>query len=164
MLWRCWFCGKKGIPPIKNCKKTEWWGAGMVIYLERGIRSSWCHCHSLSLASVKSRLVLPLWFWLTRVVPDKGPLNGYVRVCVCGPSVSVRCVLMLWMYSAAPPHDRKPVDGTRSHRQRAVQLLPAAPRTLSLHRRRQPWSSLPGVPATASQPPARYHKWIVSTN
>ena len=41
------------------------------------------HCHSLSLASVKSRLVLPFWFRLTRVVPDKGPLNGCVCVCVC---------------------------------------------------------------------------------
>ena len=40
---------------------------------------SWCHCHSLSLASVKSRLVLPFWYQLTRVVPEKGPLNG----CVC---------------------------------------------------------------------------------
>ena len=40
---------------------------------------SWCHCHSLSLASVKSRLVLPFWYRPTRVVPDKGPLNG----CVC---------------------------------------------------------------------------------
>ena len=40
---------------------------------------SWCHCHSLSLASVKSRLVLPFWYWLTRVVLDNGPLN----VCVC---------------------------------------------------------------------------------
>ena len=40
---------------------------------------SWCHCHSLSLASVKSRLVLPFWYRLTRVVLDKRPLNG----CVC---------------------------------------------------------------------------------
>ena len=31
------------------------------------------------LASVKSRLDLPFWYWLTRVVPDKAPLNG----CVC---------------------------------------------------------------------------------
>ena len=36
------------------------------------IRPSWCHCHSLSLASVKSRLVLPFWYRLTWVVPDKG--------------------------------------------------------------------------------------------
>jgi len=42
---------------------------------------SWCHCHSLSLASVKSRLVLPYWYRLTRVVLDKGPLNGCVCVC-----------------------------------------------------------------------------------
>jgi len=37
------------------------------------------HCHSLSLASVKSRLVLPFRYRLTRVFPDKGSLN----VCVC---------------------------------------------------------------------------------
>ena len=43
---------------------------------------SWCHCHSLSLASVKSRLVLPFWYRLTWVVPEKGPLNGCVCVCV----------------------------------------------------------------------------------
>jgi len=29
---------------------------------------SWCHCHSLSLASVKTRLV-HLWYWVTRIVP-----------------------------------------------------------------------------------------------
>ena len=45
------------------------------------IWSSWCHCHSLSLASLKSRLVLPFWYRLTRVVLEKGPLN--VCVCVC---------------------------------------------------------------------------------
>jgi len=39
---------------------------------------SWCHCHSLSLASVKSRVVLPFWYRLTQVVLDKGPLNGCV--------------------------------------------------------------------------------------
>ena len=44
---------------------------------------SGCHCYSLSHASVKSRLVLPFWCRLTRVVPDRGPLNGYVCVCEC---------------------------------------------------------------------------------
>ena len=44
---------------------------------------SWCRCHSPSLASVKSRLVLPFWYWLTWVVLDKGPINGCVCVCVC---------------------------------------------------------------------------------
>jgi len=49
------------------------------------IRPSRCHFHSLSLASVKSRLVLPFWYRLTRVVPEQGPLNGCVCVCVCVP-------------------------------------------------------------------------------
>jgi len=43
------------------------------------LKPSWCHCHTLSLASVKYRLVLPFWYRLTWVVRDKGPLNG----CVC---------------------------------------------------------------------------------
>ena len=53
----------------------------MVICLERCAdlhTAQLMPCHSLSLASVKSRLVLPFWYRLTRVVPDKGPLNGCV--------------------------------------------------------------------------------------
>ena len=75
--------GRKGIRPVK---KTEWWGAGVVISVCSEVQTciwpSWCHWHSLSLASVKSRLVLPFWFRLTWVVPDKGPLN----VCSCRAS------------------------------------------------------------------------------
>ena len=51
--------------------------------LQTCIWPRWCHCHSLSLASVKSRFILPFWYRLTWVVPDKGPLNGCV--CVCMP-------------------------------------------------------------------------------
>jgi len=51
---------------------------------------SWCQCHSLSLASVKSRLVLPSWYRLTRVVLDKGTLNR----CVC-----LSCSLLSSRYS-----------------------------------------------------------------
>ena len=43
---------------------------------------SWCHCRSLSLASVKSRLVLLFWYRLTWVVPEKGPFNGCVYTVV----------------------------------------------------------------------------------
>ena len=32
MLWRCWLNVRKGIRPVK----TEQWGAGMVVCLERG--------------------------------------------------------------------------------------------------------------------------------
>ena len=63
------------------CKKLS---GGLLAWLsiwsevQTCIWPSWCHCHSLSRASVKSRLVLPLWYRLTRVVPEKGPLNMYV--------------------------------------------------------------------------------------
>ena len=50
--------------------------------LQTCIWPSWCHCHSLSLASVKLRLILPFWYRLTWVVSGKGPLNGHVCV-VC---------------------------------------------------------------------------------
>ena len=52
---------------------------------------SWCHCHSLSLASVKSRLVLPFWYRLTWVV-GKGPLNG----CVLQQYYSVEYEYTIW--------------------------------------------------------------------
>ena len=54
----------------------------MVICLERGADLHMARLMPLSLASVKSRLILPFWYWLTRVVPDRGPLNGCVYVCI----------------------------------------------------------------------------------
>ena len=65
------------------CKKLN---GGVLVWLsvwsemQTCIWPSWCHCHSLPLASVKSRLILPFWYRLTRVVPEKGPLNGCVYV------------------------------------------------------------------------------------
>jgi len=66
------------------CKKTEWWGAGVVICLERGADLHIAQLMPLSLtaSSVKSRLVLPFWYRLTQLVPEKGTLNGCVCVCV----------------------------------------------------------------------------------
>jgi len=51
---------------------------------------------SLTLASVKSRLVLPFWYLLTRIVLDNGPLNGCVCVCLC---VFAVCALKLLLVS-----------------------------------------------------------------
>jgi len=68
-----------------TCKKLS---GGVLVWLsvwsavQTSIWSSWCHCYSLSLASEQFRLVLPFWYQLTRVVPDKGPLNWCVCVCV----------------------------------------------------------------------------------
>jgi len=74
---------RKGILSVKNWVVGYWHGYLFGTRLQIVcIWPSWCHCHSLSLVSVKSRLVLPFWYWLTRVVPEKGPLNGCVCVCV----------------------------------------------------------------------------------
>ena len=67
VLWCCWLGNRKGMRPVKKQS------GGVLVWLsvwsevQTCICSSWCHCHSLSLASVKSRLVLPFWY----------------RVCVC---------------------------------------------------------------------------------
>ena len=58
---------------------------------------SWCHCHSLSLDSVKSRLILPFWYQLTRAVPDKGPLNGCCCHCCC-------CLMCIRSYDVSDFH------------------------------------------------------------
>jgi len=79
VLWRCWLRDRKGIWPVKTSSGVLAW-LSVWSEMQTCIWPSWCHCHSLSLASVKSRLVLPYWYWLTRVVPEKGPLNGCVWV------------------------------------------------------------------------------------
>ena len=63
------------------CKKTEWWGAGMVICLELDADLHMAQWMPRPLATLKSRLVLHFWYRLTRVVPEKEPLNWCVCVC-----------------------------------------------------------------------------------
>ena len=52
----------------------------MVICLEQGADLHMAQLMPLPLASVKSRLVLPFWYWLTQVVLNKGPF--VTGVCV----------------------------------------------------------------------------------
>ena len=78
VLWRCWLGGTNGIRPVKS------WVVGYWHSCLSGARCRPAYgpadaTAALSLASVKSRLVLLFWYWLTWVVPDKGPLN----LCVC---------------------------------------------------------------------------------
>ena len=82
VLWHCWLGGRKGIRPVKKLSGGVLAWLSVWNEVQTCIRHSWCHCRSLSLASVKSRLVLPFWYRLTRVVSEKGPLNGRVYVCV----------------------------------------------------------------------------------
>jgi len=68
------------------CKKTEWWGAGVVICLERAADLHMAQLMPLPLTvSYSSKIqigftFLSFWYRLTRVVSEKGPSNG--RVCV----------------------------------------------------------------------------------
>ena len=78
VLWRCWLGSRKGIRPVK----TEWCGAGMVVCLERYADLHMAQLLPLPLTVScfsKIQIGLPFWYWLTRVVAEKGPLN----VCVC---------------------------------------------------------------------------------
>jgi len=64
------------------CKKLDWWGTGMVICLERRANLHMAQLMPLPLnVSCFSKIQIGFAFWyrLTRVVPDKGPLDG----CVC---------------------------------------------------------------------------------
>ena len=101
VLWRCWLGGRKSIRPVKNWVVGCWQLARLSVWSEvqTCIWSSWCHCHSLFFASVKSRLVLLFWYRLTWVVQEKGPLNGCVCVGYCNVLITVClsvCLSGLW--------------------------------------------------------------------
>ena len=71
VLWCCWLGGRKGIRPVKKLS------GGLLAWLsvwsevQTCIWPIWCHCQSLSLASGKSRSVLPFWYRLTLGSPGK---------------------------------------------------------------------------------------------
>ena len=78
LLWHCWLGVRKSIWP----GKIEWLGVGVVICLERGADCLHMiqlmplhHKTSSSLASFKSRLVLPFWYQRTQIVLEKRSLN-----------------------------------------------------------------------------------------
>jgi len=75
--------------------KNEWWGVDIRSEVQVVcIWSSWCHCRPKTpsfLASFKSWLVLPFWYWLAQVVLEKRLLNG-----CSGSSLSIlSCKLIL---------------------------------------------------------------------
>ena len=73
--------GRKGIRPVK----TEWWGAGMVICLQRGVDLHMAQLMPLPLTiSCFSKIQIDFTFLLLAHPgsPGKRPLNGCVCVCV----------------------------------------------------------------------------------
>jgi len=116
LLWHCRLGVMKSIQPVK----IAWWGVGVVICLQRG--ADCLHTVQLmplhpetpsSLASFKSRLVLPFWYHFAQVVLEKRPLNecssGSIHVLVgfFQPDSAVRYFLptvlwiSAWLYTAA---------------------------------------------------------------
>ena len=77
-LWRCWVGSRKGIQPVKNwvvgCRHGYLSGARCRLAYGPADATVSCFC--------KIHIGFTFLYRLTWVVPDKGPLNGCVRVCV----------------------------------------------------------------------------------
>ena len=86
VFWCCWLGSRKDIRPVKKQS------GGVLVWLfvwskvQTCIWTSWCHCHSLSRASVKSRLVLPFWYRLNWV-KSKGKCSPYSITECRGPEL-----------------------------------------------------------------------------
>jgi len=80
VLWRCWLGGRKGIRPVK---KTEWWGAGVVICLEWGADLHMARLMPLTLTvSCFSKIQIGFTF-LVPAHPCGPGKRAVKRVCVC---------------------------------------------------------------------------------
>ena len=87
MLWRYWLGSRKGIRPVKNWVVGYWRGylpAARYRLAFGPADATAAHCLLLH-ASVISRSVLPFWYRLTQLVPDKGVLNGCGDIGTTGP-------------------------------------------------------------------------------
>jgi len=84
-LWRCWLGCRKGI-----CKKTEWWGAGMVICLEQGADLHMAQLMPLTLTvSCFSKIQIGFTF-LVRADPGSPGKRAAKWVCVRQEMVGFR--------------------------------------------------------------------------
>jgi len=73
-----WVAGR-----ASGLQKTEWWGAGVVICLERGADLHMAQLMPLPFTVCcfsEIQTGFTFWYWFTWVVPDKGQLNGFVHV------------------------------------------------------------------------------------
>jgi len=101
VLWRCWLGGRKGIRPVKNRVVGCWHSclSGARCRLAYGTADATAtHCLLLQWN--------PDWFYLsgtglTRVVPDKGPLNRCVYMCVTF-DLGILFLGLFWSYVGWP--------------------------------------------------------------
>ena len=78
VLWRCWLGVMKSIRTVK----IDWWGAGVVVCLERGafcIRSTWLHCPSI-VSAVKIQIGST---FMAPAYPGRTEKEAVKRVYVC---------------------------------------------------------------------------------
>jgi len=81
VIRRCWLGGRKGIQPLK----TEWWGAGIVMCLERGADLHMAQLMPLPLTvSCFSKIQIGFTFLVPAHLgsPEKRAIK-WVCVCVC---------------------------------------------------------------------------------
>ena len=80
VLWCCWLGSRKGTRPVK---KTEWWGTGMVISLERDADLHMAQLMPLPLTvSCFSKIQIGFAF-LVPAHPGSPGKRAVKRVCVC---------------------------------------------------------------------------------
>ena len=79
VLWRCWLGGRKGIQPVK----TEWWGAGMIICLERGADLHMFQLMPLPLTVYCFSKIQIDFTFLVPTHPGSPGQRAVKRVCVC---------------------------------------------------------------------------------
>jgi len=90
---------RKSIRPVK----IDWWGVGVVICqwgadcLHNSPADATATQTPSSLASFKSRLVLPFWCRLTHIVLEKRSLNGCISSSCCQNDQSLLCMYVRWM-------------------------------------------------------------------
>jgi len=91
VLWHCWLGGRKGIRLVK----TEWWGAGMVICLERGADLHMAQLMTLPLTvSCFSKIQIGFTFRLPAHLGSAGQ-RAVKRVCVCVFFYTAKAVILL---------------------------------------------------------------------
>ena len=123
------------------CKKLS---SGVLAWLsvwsevQTCIWPSWRHCHSLSLASVKSRSVLTFWYQLTRVVPDKGPLNVHTYLLAAQQDYSKISCIMHTILTIIIPLQSQGVYYTHTHT-RLTALFLGVPRSAGTRKAKPIW-------------------------
>jgi len=91
VLWCCWLGGRKGIRPVKKlsggmlaCWRGYVWGKVQICIWPNWSDAAATHYLLLQWIEIGFIfLVLPFWYWVTRIVPDKIQEGRKTVVCVC---------------------------------------------------------------------------------